>query len=181
MSVPSSELGPPTPTPASVFPMEESEELHFRLSLNCYIIGWGGGGIATFPHTHLLFCSVTINAKTTVHCSPGSSMVSPPWTKSGRLQHSLAGEGGGPDRTTGQKAWHSVNSVVENFMTIIDDLFICIGRYRIVVIVSSIPKEQESCRTAKIDCMVHLQQENVLDNFDNLCMATTKNCYHTPD
>jgi hypothetical protein len=38
--------------------------------------GGGGGGSNTPPHTHthLLASPVTINAKTTVHCSPGSSM-----------------------------------------------------------------------------------------------------------
>ncbi len=46
-----------------------------RLWMKCYGTGqWGWGCEAIPPHRHSLAGSVTINAKTTVHCSPGSSM-----------------------------------------------------------------------------------------------------------
>ncbi len=54
--------------------------IHCRLHINCYGTGlWVGDGIATPPpppstQTKSQADSVTINAKTTVHCSPVSSM-----------------------------------------------------------------------------------------------------------
>jgi hypothetical protein len=57
--------------------------MHCRLCINCYETGGGGANIAA-PHsppiTHKLTIagSVTVNAKTTVHCSPDSFMAHPP-------------------------------------------------------------------------------------------------------
>ncbi len=52
--------------------------IHCRFPINCYGTGlWVGDGIATPPpstHTKSRANSVIINAKTTVHCSPDSSM-----------------------------------------------------------------------------------------------------------
>ncbi len=56
--------------------------MHRRLCINCYATDyWGEGGYSkpTPPstHTNSLANSVTFNAKTTVHCSPDSSMARP--------------------------------------------------------------------------------------------------------
>ncbi len=53
--------------------------MHCRLCINCYGTGqWEGMGQHPLPpcHTHSLAGCVTSNAKTTMHCSPGSSMFS---------------------------------------------------------------------------------------------------------
>ncbi len=47
------------------------------------------------------------------HSFPPQRVCLPPWIQRGREQHSLAGEGvGGPIRTTGQKARHSVYAAI---------------------------------------------------------------------
>ncbi len=61
--------------------MEESRRaMHCRLCINCY--GGGGGGYLLPPrphHTHSLAGSVTINRKTTVHCSLVAKFIVPDW------------------------------------------------------------------------------------------------------
>ncbi len=55
--------------------------MHCHLCINCYATDYGGGGGIANPHTpthtNSLADSVTVNAKTTVHCSPDSSMARP--------------------------------------------------------------------------------------------------------
>jgi hypothetical protein len=53
--------------------------MHCRLCINCFGTGervcvWGGGVLHPLPPLPPLGDSITIDAKTTVHCSPDSSM-----------------------------------------------------------------------------------------------------------
>jgi hypothetical protein len=60
--------------------METWKTMHCRLCINFYGTSYsecvcGGGGGDTLHPSLPLASSVRINAKTTVHCSPGSSML----------------------------------------------------------------------------------------------------------
>ncbi len=72
-----------------VYSMEESGDLSslHQLLRNRLVRGDGYSPRPpshTHTHTHSVAGSITINAKTTVHCSPGSSMV---YTDSSALRH----------------------------------------------------------------------------------------------